>query len=408
MSLYIPPKDQIQKVMAHLNQELAGAENIKSRQTRQSVLSAITSTREKLKLYKQIPENGLVLFCGVILMEDNKTEKKVTYDLEPYKPLHANTYKCQNTFYTEPLLALLEDDEKFGFIVMDGNGVLFATLQGSNKVIIQRMPVQLPKKHGRGGQSAVRFARLRVEKRLMYQAKCCELATQHFISDNVPNVKGIVIAGAAQLKEEMRDSEHFDPRLKKIVITTVDVSYGFDQGFNQAITLAAEALSDVKLVEEKKLISKFFEEISLDTGMIVFGVQDTMKAMQLGSLKSCMLNEEIEVMRYEIKNPVTGEVKQYFLNDQQAADPKYFKDQATGVDLEVTSTEPLADWLCMNYKDFGIEINFISDKSADGYQFCKGFGGIGGFLRYKMDVDDLMGGVDDPDNEDFDPDEDFI
>ena len=114
--------------MSHLNQELAGAENIKSRQTRQSVLSAITSTREKLKLYKAIPENGLVLFCGVILMEDNKTEKKVTYDLEPYKPLHANTYKCQNTFYTEPLLALLEDDEKFGFIVMDGNGVLFATL----------------------------------------------------------------------------------------------------------------------------------------------------------------------------------------------------------------------------------------------------------------------------------------
>ena len=206
----------------------------------------------------------------------------------------------------------------------------------------------------------------------------------------------------------MRDSEHFDPRLKKIIITTVDVSYGFDQGFNQAITLAGEALSDVKLVEEKKLISKFFEEISLDTGMIVFGVQDTMKAMQLGSLKSCMLNEEIEIMRYEIKNPVTGEMKQYFLNDQQAMDPKYFKDQATGVDLEVVSTEPLADWLCMNYKEFGIEINFISDKSSDGYQFCKGFGGIGGFLRYKMDVDDLMGGVDDPDNEDFDPEEDFI
>lgn len=113
----------------------------------------------------------------------------------------------------------------------------------------------------------------------------------------------------------MRDSEHFDPRLKKIVITTVDVSYGFDQGFNQAITLASDALADVKLVEEKRLISKFFEEISLDTGMIVFGVQDTMKAMQLGSLKSCLLYENIEIMRYEIKNPVTGEMKSYFLND---------------------------------------------------------------------------------------------
>ena len=81
-----------------------------------------------LKLYKNTPENGLCLFCGVILQEDGKTEKKVTYDLEPYKPLHANIYKCQNTFHTEPLEALLEDDEKFGFIIIDGNGILFATL----------------------------------------------------------------------------------------------------------------------------------------------------------------------------------------------------------------------------------------------------------------------------------------
>jgi peptide chain release factor subunit 1 len=84
-------------------------------------------------------------------MEDGKTEKKVTYDLEPYKPLHANIYKCQNTFHNEPMESLLEDDEKFGFIIIDGNGILFATLQGSNKVVLQRMSVELPKKHGRGG-----------------------------------------------------------------------------------------------------------------------------------------------------------------------------------------------------------------------------------------------------------------
>lgn len=94
VSLYIPPKDTIGNKRQHLSQELAQAANIKSKQTRQSVESAITSTIEKLKLYRDTPKNGLVIFCGVILMEDNKTEKKVTYDLEPYKPLHANTYRC--------------------------------------------------------------------------------------------------------------------------------------------------------------------------------------------------------------------------------------------------------------------------------------------------------------------------
>jgi hypothetical protein len=38
--------------------------------------------------------------------------------------------------------------------------------------------VDLPKKHGRGGQSALRFARLRMEKRHNYVRKVAELAVQ--------------------------------------------------------------------------------------------------------------------------------------------------------------------------------------------------------------------------------------
>jgi len=144
-----------------------------------------------------VPPNGLVLFCGVIELGDGKTEKKITIDLEPFKPINTFSYRCQNTFETAPLAALLEDDEKFGFVVVDGNGVLYATLQGNTKEVLQRMQVQLPKKHGRGGQSALRFARIREEKRHNYVRRVCELTTQHFITDDKPNVKGIIMAGSA-------------------------------------------------------------------------------------------------------------------------------------------------------------------------------------------------------------------
>jgi len=128
VSLYIPAGDPLVKHMQLLASELSGAESIKSRQTRQSVQAAITSSREKLKLYKNTPENGLCIFCGIILMEDGKSEKKITIALEPYRPINVFAYKCQNSFYTEPLLSLLSDDDKFGFIIIDGNGILFATL----------------------------------------------------------------------------------------------------------------------------------------------------------------------------------------------------------------------------------------------------------------------------------------
>lgn len=72
---------------------------------------------------------------------------------------------------------------------------------------------------------------------------------------------------------------------------------------------------DVKFIKEKKIIGKFFEQISLDTGMIVFGTADTMKALELGALETILLFENIEVMRYEIKNPVNSEIRVHFLND---------------------------------------------------------------------------------------------
>jgi peptide chain release factor subunit 1 len=46
----------------------------------------------------------------------------------------------------------------------------------------------------------------------------------------------------------------FDPRLAAKVIKVVDVSYGMENGFNQAIELAAESLSNVKFVQEKKCV----------------------------------------------------------------------------------------------------------------------------------------------------------
>ena len=53
ISLIIPPRDQISRVAKMLNDEFGTAQNIKSRVNRQSVLSAITSTLQRLKLYSR-------------------------------------------------------------------------------------------------------------------------------------------------------------------------------------------------------------------------------------------------------------------------------------------------------------------------------------------------------------------
>ena len=117
--------------------------------------------------------------------------------------------------------------KRYGFIVMDGNGSLFGTLSGNTREVLHKFSVELPKKHGRGGQSALRFARLRLEKRHNYVRKVAETATQIFIpGGDRPNVAGLVLAGSAEFKNDLSVSDLFDPRLKAIVLSVVDVSYG--------------------------------------------------------------------------------------------------------------------------------------------------------------------------------------
>eukprot|EP00245_Coleochaete_scutata_P009327 TRINITY_DN3046_c0_g1_i1.p1 TRINITY_DN3046_c0_g1~~TRINITY_DN3046_c0_g1_i1.p1 ORF type:complete len:438 (+),score=119.27 TRINITY_DN3046_c0_g1_i1:261-1574(+) len=386
ISLIMPPRDQVSRVTKMLGDEFGTASNIKNRVNRQSVLGAITSAQQRLKLYNKVPTNGLVLYTGTIVTDDGK-EKKVTIDFEPFKAINASLYLCDNKFHTEALNELLESDDKFGFIVMDGNGTLFGTLCGNTREVLHKMTVDLPKKHGRGGQSALRFARLRMEKRHNYVRKIAELAVQFYINPatSQPNVAGLILAGSADFKTELSQSDMFDQRLQAKVLNVVDVSYGGENGFNQAIELSAEILSNVKFIQEKRLIGKFFEEISQDTGKYCFGVEDTLKALDAAAVETLIVWENLDINRYTLKNAVTAEIVIKHLSKEKQSDQSEFRDK-DGAELEVQESESLLEWFAENYKKFGCTLEFVTNRSQEGSQFCRGFGGIGGILRYQLDM----------------------
>eukprot|EP00983_Pelagomonas_calceolata_P003160 103534-Pelagomonas_calceolata.AAC.3 len=76
-----------------------------------------------------------------------------------------------------------------------------------------------------------------------------ECATQIFITNDRPNVAGLIMAGSADFKTELSQSDLFDQRLQQVVIGVVDVSYGGENGFNQAIELSSDMLANVKFVQ---------------------------------------------------------------------------------------------------------------------------------------------------------------
>lgn len=318
----------------------------------------------------------------------------------PYKQ-----YLCDSHFHTEALLKSMEASEQYGFVVMDGSGFLLGRVCGSRREVLHRTRVQLPNKHRKGGQSAPRFGRLRDEARNQYVRKVAETMAATFVTNDKPNVAGLVLAGSAEFKNQLQTSDLFDPRLAAVVVAVVDVSYGGENGFNQAIELASDSLANVKFVAEKKLVGKFFDEIAKDTGCYAFGVRDIMHALDMSAVETLIVYEDLPESRLELRNPATGEITVQYLRPEQEKERHYFEDKETGQDLEIADRMPMVEWLAQNYKSFGAKLEFVTDRSQEGSQFVKGFGGIGGLLRWKVDFmelnEQLEGGLGFEDEDDF-------
>ncbi|KCZ79853.1 peptide chain release factor 1 [Anncaliia algerae PRA339] len=351
ISLIIPPKEQISKTQRMLVEEYGTATNIKSRVNRLSVLSAITSAQQKLKTYNRIPDNGLAIFVGTIV-EQNK-DKKISIGITPLKPINTSLYLCDSKFHVESLLALFENEERFGFVIMDGHSTIFANVEGNVKTILQKVCVDLPRKHGRGGQSSLRFARIRLEKRHNYVKKIAEICTALFISNDKMNVEGLILGGHSDFKNDLKVL--LDQRLK--VLKIVDTNYGEENGLNEAIELSLDILKDVKFSKEKKVLQDFFAEISQD-GRFVFSYDDTIKALEMGAVETLIVYENCKIEH---------------------------------------ESQPFVDFIAENYKQFSCSLIFVGDKSPEGAQFIEGFGGIGGILRYKIEIEEDLESLSDED-----------
>jgi hypothetical protein len=92
-------------------------------------------------------------------------------------------------------------------------------------------------------------------------------------------------------------------------------------------------------------------------------------------------------IRLVLRNNATQVDKVVFLTkSQQEEDSNHFKDEVTHVELELVSKMSLKDYLSENCKPmWGCRLEFVTNRSKEGSQFCRGFGGIGGLLRWKVE-----------------------
>ncbi|PSO03883.1 hypothetical protein B9Q12_03540, partial [Candidatus Marsarchaeota G2 archaeon ECH_B_SAG-G06] len=372
ISLYIPPQRAISDVVRDLREEASTASNIKSKSTRKNVMDAIESILQKLKLFKEPPPNGLVIFCGAIPHGAPGNEKMEIHVLEPPEPINIYLYRCDSKFVVEPLKELLREKEVYGIIVMDRSEATFALLSGRSINILDTITSGIPGKHHAGGQSARRFQRIIEQVAHEFYVRIGEYASKYFLNKEI---KGIIIGGPGPNKNEFYEGNYLHYELQKKVLGLVDVGYTGEEGVRELINRATDLLQKSKLAHEKQIFNKLMETMVKDPQKVAIGKKEVLEKLDRAEI--LILSEEANDLRitYECPNCHERVVSDSENDSKTVACPK------CGTPMLIEQKESLVDYLAETLKKRGKVVEFMSTKTEEGEQLLNSFGQYAAILN---------------------------
>ncbi|MFB6268254.1 MAG: peptide chain release factor aRF-1 [Halodesulfurarchaeum sp.] len=381
VTIYVPPEKQISDVVAHVTQEHSEASNIKSKDTRTNVQDALSSIKARLRYYDTPPENGMVLFSGAVDKGGGQTEM-VTEVLEnPPQPIESFRYHCDSAFLTEPLEEMLADKGLYGLIVLDRREANVGWLRGKRVEPVKSTTSLVPGKQRKGGQSAQRFHRLRLEAIDNFYQEVAGMANELFVPER-HELDGVLVGGPSPTKDEFLDGEYLHHELQEKVLGKFDVAYTDESGLYDLVDAAEEVLADAELMADKEVMERFFEELH-GGDLATYGFGPTRENLVMGSVETLLISEDLrkEVVTYECP---AGHVDRELVAATRET-PAHSCAEC-GAEPETTEREDAIEHLVDIADQRGTETQFISTDFEKGEQLLSAFGGIAGILRYRTGV----------------------
>lgn len=336
VSVYVPAGYDINKIINHLSQEQGTAANIKSTSTRKNVIDALERMIQHLRLFKATPTNGLAAFSGNVAEREGQSDVQV-WSVEPPVPLNVRIYRCDKEFVLDILESMLESKNVYGLVVMDRRDATIALLKGKALVPLVKTHSQVPGKTRAGGQSSVRFARLREGAKVEHYKKIADYMKEQFLT--MKELKGIIIGGPGVTVNDFMSKEYVTADVKNKIIGVKDLCYTGEFGLQELLDASSDILANEEVAQEKKLMQDFFKLLNTKAGMVSYGKDEVMRVLGMGAVDKLLLSEELD-------------------------------------DSVIEEYEKKAE-------EFGSEVNIISTETREGVQL-KEMGKVAAILRYEV------------------------
>ncbi len=389
ISLYIPHDRKISDVTNYLKNEVSESQNIKSKLTRKNVLDSISSLLGKLKNIKEVPEDGLVMFSGAIPQSNTAgTERNELYIVEPPDKVKTFRYHCASEFLLWPLEDMLSPKETFGLLVIGRKKSAAGFIRGNRVEVLKEFTSGISKRHGAGGQSQRRFERLNEEAEMAFYRRISEVINEKFLA--FEDLKGIFVGGPGPSKEKFVKDESLDYRLRDKILDVVDIGYGGEEGIRALLEKVKDQMENVKYIREKEVMQSFMRELTNETGLATYGLEEIQRGLNYGAVDTLLLSEKIDM--YKVNSGCSNceykdirIIKKNLLENlkgdiQDESCPKCGSNSFKIIEI-ISLIEELGEIA----ESTGTKIEILSTETEEGEMLYSTFGGIAAILRYKID-----------------------
>ena len=386
ITVYIPKGKQLHEVITILREEQGTADNIKSDLTRTHVVDSLSKVVQRLKLYKKTPERGLAIFCGALPREVGGppgSEVIKAFEIDPPKDMQTFLYRCDDHFHVDILKNMLKDENMIGFLAVDAKDAGWGLLHNDKIEVLKETSSGVAGKHRQGGQSAKRFQKLR-EMELTYYFNRLATITREYFIDIYP-IKGLVISGPGPTKEEFINNNYLEYRLQNMIIATIDASYSGSEGIREAFVKSSDILSNFRMVEEKQIVEKLFNEINNNTGLGIYGLDDIINHLKNNIVDKIIITDNTELYRIESKCKKCEHIQEKIVERIKVISTKTELQNSScpsckSTDINVFDQD-IIDYIAILALKTGTIVEVISGVSEHGTMLAS-IGKIGAILRY--------------------------
>lgn len=200
--------------------------------------------------------------------------------------------------------ALTKEDYAYGLLLVEAEVATFGMLGPGGVTLLEEAYSIVPKKQRKGGQSSVRYDRVRENLLNDFFKTTSEKAKTVF---KHKDYRGTLVGGPGPTKEDF---------LRKFpqsqVIGVLDVGDSGEPGLRELVNRGAELLKDDTLTKEKGILQEFFGRLAKGDPKTIYGKAQVKEAIENKRLSQVIVGESEEQVEGAIRVSETTEEGRMF------------------------------------------------------------------------------------------------